>query len=233
MESWLEWSRGPLFRAALAFMLLGLARHVLLTLWEMSRVYRRAGDKTVPWKKLAAATAGWLLPAGKLGDRLFLGLTSILFHAAILLTPVFLAGHVALWKRSIGISWPALPNALADVLTAAAAAAALLLVLQRAAARATRSLSRFQDYFLPLFIAVPFASGFLVTHPAWNPFPYEPILLVHVLSADALFILVPLTKLSHCVLLPGTQVASELAWHWPPDSGARVAAALGKENEPV
>ena len=43
----------------------------------------------------------------------------------------------------------------------------------------------------------------------------------------------PLTKLSHMILMPFTQLVSELAWHFPPDAGTRVAVTLGKENEPI
>ena len=106
-------------------------------------------------------------------------------------------------------------------------------MIERASARASRALGRFQDYALPLFIAVPFVSGLLVMHPAWNPFAADPTLLVHVLSADLLLFLVPLTKLSHMILLPLTQLVSELAWHFPPDAGSRVGVTLGKEGEPI
>ncbi|UCG53692.1 MAG: hypothetical protein JSW58_09105 [Candidatus Latescibacterota bacterium] len=233
METWLSWARGPFFWASLTFMFLGLARHVFVTVWEVVRATRRAGDKRIPHRKIAAVTLAWLLPFGKIKSRLAFGLTSLVFHIAIILVPLFLAGHVALWQRNTGLSWPAIPHLLADVLTVTAVLTAVCLVLQRAIAKDTRRLSRFQDYFLPLFIAVPFASGFLVMHPAWNPFPYEPTLLAHVISGNVLMILLPLTKLSHCVLLPGTQLVSELAWHWPPDAGSRVGIALGKEGEPV
>ena len=60
-------------------------------------------------------------------------------------------------------------------------------------------------------------------HPALNPFPYTLTFLVHLVSANLLFILVPLTKLSHMALLPGSQLVSELGWHWPRDAGSRVA----------
>ena len=233
MESWLEWARGPFFWAALTFMIFGLTRHSVLTVHDVVRTTRRAGDKNIPYGKVAAATLAWLFPFSKLRSRAFFGVTSLVFHVAIILVPIFLAGHIALWQRGLGVSWPAIPHLLADVLTVAAVVTALLLVVQRACAGDTRSLSRFQDYFLPLFIAVPFASGFLVMHPAWNPFPYEFSLLVHVMSANVLFILIPLTKLSHSVLLPSTQLVSEVAWHWPSDAGSRVGAALGKEGEPV
>jgi hypothetical protein len=58
-------------------------------------------------------------------------------------------------------------------------------------------------------------------------------MLLHVLSADLLLFLIPMTKLSHMVLLPTTQLVSELAWHFPPDAGSKVAAALGKAGEPI
>jgi nitrate reductase gamma subunit len=233
MESWLQWARGPFFWAALTFMILGLARHVFVTVTEVVRVTRRAGDKNIPYLKLTAATLAWLFPLGKLKDRAFFGITSMVFHVSIILVPIFLAGHIVLWQRGLGISWPAIPHLLADVLTVAAVVTAVLLVIQRAAARHTRSLSRFQDYFLPLFIAIPFGSGFLVMHPTLNPVPYDVAMLIHVMSANIAFILMPLTKLSHAVLLPGTQIVSEVAWHWPADAGSKVGAALGKGGEPV
>ncbi len=53
MDGWLHVARGPLFQAALAFMLLGLARQLALTLWEAGRAYRRAGDRTIPAGQVA------------------------------------------------------------------------------------------------------------------------------------------------------------------------------------
>jgi hypothetical protein len=90
-----------------------------------------------------------------------------------------------------------------------------------------------QDYALPLIVALPFASGFLVMHPSWNPFSFDATLLVHVMSANLLLFLIPVTKLSHMILLPITQLVSELAWHFPPDAGSKVAATLGKESKPI
>lgn len=233
MESWLDLARGPLFLFASSFMVLGLLRHFLITAWQVIKAMSRAGDKSLPYKKILVATLKWLFPLGKIRDQVLFSLTSILFHVAILIVPIFLAGHIALWARGFGISWPAVSNELADLLTLLAIASAMALVAQRAGAKATRSLSRFQDYVLPLLIAVPFVSGYLMTHPGRNPFPYDATFLVHLLSANLVFILIPLTKLSHMVLLPEVQLVSEVAWHWPKDAGSRVAVTLGKENAPI
>ena len=233
MESWLLWARGPAFIFAFTFMVLGLTRHVILTSWETVRAMRSAGDKKLPYRQIVSATLKWLIPIGKMKDRLLFSLTSVLFHIAILIVPLFLGGHVALWARGLGVSWPAIPNGIADVLTIIAILAAVVLVIQRVSARATRALSRFQDYFLPLLIAVPFVSGFLAMHSSLNPFSYEATLFVHIMSANLIFVLIPITKLSHIVLIPGVQLVSEVAWHWPPDAGSRLAVTLGKENEPI
>ena len=233
MDVWLQWAKGPFFWTAVIFMLLGLLRHVGLTVWEGSRAYRRAGDKEIPTKQVVGATVRWLVPFERWRNRWLYSITTILFHLGVILVPLFLAGHVKLWEEGIGIRWPALPNSVATTLTLIVVVTAVAVVVQRALARDSRVLSRFQDYALPVFIAVPFLTGFLVMHPAWNPFSRDPTLLVHILSAEVLIFLVPLTKLSHMILLPFTQFVSQLGWHFPPDAGQRVGVALGKENEPI
>jgi len=233
MDVWLRLAMGPLFWTAFAFMVFGLLRLVGLSFWEGAKAYRRAGDKDIPVGQVMGNTLKWLVPTGALKNRWLYSLTTLLFHVGVILVPLLLAGHIALWNKALGISWPAIPNSVATGLTLVVAATILAILVQRAWARDSRPLGRFQDYALPVLIGIPFVSGFLVMHPAWNPFSRDPTLLVHVLSADLLIFMVPLTKLSHMILLPFTQLVSELAWHFPPDAGSRVAVTLGKENEPI
>ncbi len=233
MDAWLQLARGPLFWAALVFALLGLGRHLVLTLWEGARAYRRAGDKDVPTRKILADTARWLFPTRTLRNRWPYSVTTFLFHVGVILVPLFLAGHIALWRKALGFGWPALPNVVSTTLTLVVLAAAVAIIVQRVFVKESRVLSGFQDYAIPLLIAVAFGSGFMVMHPAWNPFGRDATLLVHVLSGDLLLFLTPVTKLSHMVLLPLTQLVSQLAWHFPPDAGERVGVALGKESEPI
>ena len=233
MDAWIEFARGPLFLFAFTFMLLGMVRHFLLTGFEMWRAMRRAGDKSLPKGQVFINTVKWLFPLSKMGNRFFYSLTSIVFHVAILVVPIFLAGHIALWSRGIGLAWPAIPNGVADVLTIVANVTAHALVLQRLAAKATRKLSRLQDYIMPLLVALPFVTGLFAMHPSISPFSYKANLLLHVLSGNLIFILMPLTKLSHAVLMPSVQAVSEIGWHFPPDAGSRLAADLGKEGESI
>jgi len=233
MDTWLELARGPFFLFAITFMILGLARHVILTCWELFRTYYRAGDKIIPYAQVARNTWQWLLPIYKIKERPLYGLTTVTFHISIIVTPILLGGHIALIRRGTGLGWPAIPNVLADILTVVAVLAALALILQRALKSDSRPAGKFKDYVILCLIAVPFASGFLVMHPALNPFPFDATLLIHVMSANLILILIPVTKISHCALAPLSQIVSELAWHWPPDAGSKLAVTLGKENEPV
>ncbi len=233
MEKWLELARGPLFQFAFLFMVLGLLRHVVLAMIGIFQSVRRANDKRIPYKTVLKATAGWLFPVNKVRENIWFSVTSIVMHAGLILVPVFLFSHVALWKGSTGLSWPALPLGPSDVLTLLTIAAIFALLAMRIVSRDARGLSEFEDYGLLVLLAVPFVSGYLALHPSLNPFDYTGTMLVHVLSADLLFILMPLTKLSHAVLMPCSQLASEVAWHFPADSGRKVAVALHKEEEPI
>ena len=228
-----DWLRGPVFWAALTFMVLGLGRHLVITLWGVVRTWRQAGDKSLPTRQVIGATLRWIFLTQGLKNRLLYGLNTLIFHISIILVPIFLAGHIALWEQAIGISWPALPNGLSTALTITAVITAVTIVIQRVVFKESRRLSRFQDFIMPLIVALPFASGFMLMHPAWNPFSYQFTLFLHVLTGDLIFFLIPITKLSHIVLLPSTQLVSELAWHWPSESGSRVGETLGKVNEPI
>ena len=233
IEQWLEWARGPLFRLSFLIMVLGLLRLVILTGVGVFRALYRANDRKLPVKALVLATLKWLFPFKQLNNRLAYSITSVLFHVGLILTPLFLGAHILLWKRGIGIGWPGLTQGLADTLTILTIAAGIGLIIGRAANPFSRQISRFQDFALPPLLIVPFICGFLAMHPAINPIPYNAAMLIHVLSGDLIFILIPFTKMAHCVLLPTTQLVAEVGWHFPADQGENVAIALHKETEPV
>jgi len=233
METWLEWARGPFFKFAFILMILGLARHLVIVTAGIVGAMRRAGDKTIPWKAVLLATVQWLLPFGKVRSRPLFSLASMTFHAGMILTPVLILPHIELWKRGLGIAWPSISHAAADVLTLVTVAAAAAVLAGRLGTARSRSLSRLQDILLPVLIAIPFLSGFLAMHPAYNPLGYTFMMLIHVMSGNVIFILIPFSKLGHMVLLPLSQLVSEVGWHFPADSGDKVTKTLKKENQPI
>lgn len=234
MESALNLARGPLLVLAFVVFAVGMIRQVALTAVELARAYRKAGDQVIPLRFIIRRSLGWIVPVNALsGSRALYTAASAVFHAGMLLVPLFLSGHVELARRAWGLAWPALPPGAADLLTVATAAALLLLILLRLADRASRFLSGFQDWFLLALCLTVFVSGFYVAHPAGNTLPFTLTYLVHVLGAELLLALIPFTKLVHVALFPLTRASWELGWHFVPGAGERVRVALGKGGEPV
>ena len=65
--------------------------------------------------------------------------------------------------------------------------------------------------------------------PNVNPFSWQVTMLIHVLSAELLFVVIPFTKLAHIVLFAFDRV-SAVHWQLRPGAGDKVAEALfGKE----
>ena len=233
MDSLITLARGPLFQISLAVCVLGLAYRTGTTLFQLASAWRRAGDRDLPLAAVGRATLAWIFPRRLLRARPLYSAASIVFHAGVILLPLFLAGHVALWQASIHIPWPVLGRGAADVLTVAAMAALAGLLAGRLVSRAPRALTGPQDVAVLALLLALTAAGFLAAHPALSPFGSRTMLLVHVLLGDLALILTPTTKLVHCALVPLTQLVFEVGWHFPAETGRHVATALGKENEPV
>ncbi|MBS1261392.1 MAG: hypothetical protein MAG453_00713 [Calditrichaeota bacterium] len=234
MQGWLDFARGPLFRFCFLLMVLGLLRAFAFSAAGLLRAHRRAGDRDVPWRRLVADTVSWLAPVGRLWrSRPLYSTISVVWHAGLILVPLFLAAHVTLFRNSAGFAWFALPQPAADVLTWLTVLGSFALFAGRVGDRNARSLSRRQDYLWPLLIAVPFISGALCSQAPLSPAAYQALMLVHLLSGNLVLVLIPFTKVAHCVLLPLSQLVSGVGWKFPAGAGDRVAATLGKPPTPV
>lgn len=231
MNQWLEFARGPLFIASFSLMALGLARLVGLELFEMTRSWLRMRDRNIPWKQNLKTAAEWMVPVRAIGrSRPLMSVASFLFHVGLIVTPIFLAEHILLWRRGLGFGWPGLGPALADFLTLMTIVAGLYLLAARGFHPATRALSKFSDYALLIILLVPFVSGYLAMHPHLLFTRIETMLLVHILSGELVFVLLPFTKMAHVVMFPFNRVSSDFYWRFPADGPDRVAEALhGKE----
>jgi len=234
VESWIEFGRGPLFRITFALMLLGLLRIFVLTLTGVAEAYSRNPDKIVNWREVVKQTIAWLFPIKRMWkQRPAYSMISLFFHVGLLLVPLFLAAHVLLWKRGAGFAWPAIPQRLANDLTVVVIGAGLGLVCGRLLSSGARKLSRRQDVAWPLLLILPFVTGYVCSNVAVGPKAYDTMMLVHVYSADLIMLLIPFTKIAHCVLAPLSQVVTAVAWKFPAGAGDRVAATLGYADRPT
>ena len=234
MDALLTFAKGPLFAITFSFMIFGLLRHVGLQMFQLRESLRRASDKRVNLARQIRQMAKWLIPVNQLyRQRPFISVTSFVFHVGLLLVPVFLAGHVDLWRKLLGFGWPALWPVVADVLTLITIVAAVALVGVRILEPTARALTSPMDQFLLLALLAPFVSGFMAFHPAVNPLSYQSMMLTHALSAELVFVLVPTTKLAHCVLFPFDRLSAEVFWKMPAGAGSHVARELHGEGARV
>lgn len=215
-------------------MLLGLARIVVLTIIGMVENYRNNPDKIIPFKDVIAKTFSWLFPIVKLfTKRPVYSLVSFCFHVGLILVPLFTTAHVLLWKKSLGFAWFSLPQPLSETLTIIVIFAALLLFLMRVLYQPARVLSRKQDYFWPLLLMVPFITGGICSNASLNPGTYQGLMLVHIYAADAIMLMIPFTKIAHCVLMPLSQLVTALSWKFRAGAGDEVIETLGYADRPT
>jgi len=213
-------------RFALALLVLGLSRIVLLTIWDLRAAVRRAGDARIRYSQIIGKTLSWLFPVFHLQRaRSLYSYASFIFHLGILTAFLFLGNHIDILKANFGLAWPAFARPLLDVLALGTIVSGSYLFLHRIYVTSSRKLSRTMDYLLLALILNIFLSGYLAGQ-RWNPIPYDSLMLFHTLNGILLLILIPFTKIAHCVLYPLIRLGTEIAWHFSPHGGAEVVKAL-------
>jgi len=228
MDAWLDLARGPLFTIAFLIMTLGLARLVVIQLWLVVR--RRHLLRGARWRRIVTDSLSWALPIRHMvRGAIALTMASFIFHIGVVVVPLLLPDHVALWERLLGINLPQIGLELADWLTVAAIASGFVLLGYRAFAQRARSLSRAGDYAVLLLVLMTLGTGYMAAHPSVNPLSWQMMMLTHLLSAEVLFVVVPFSKLSHVVLFPFERF-SQAYWCLQPGAGEEVAHALWGEE---
>lgn len=227
MESLLDFARGPLFVFTFLFMVLGLLRQVFLQFAQLKDVLKRLSYNDFSFMKNLKLFIEWMLPVGHMyRNKPIMSVSSFIFHIGLLLVPIFLIGHIDLWERGVGLTWPGIPMWLADVLTIATVCCAALLFIFRITDRTTRALSSGMDYLLLFLIGIPFVTGFMAVHPSFNPMSYSAIMLIHILASELIFVMLPYSKLVHAVLFPFDRISSDIFWKMPAGAGDSVAREL-------
>lgn len=193
---------GPLLWLSFGIFFVGLAARIVLYIrgldWQLDRVAYRAHFG----KGIIGALQSilhWLVPFGSEGWRVKPMYTIIfyVFHIGLVVTPLFLQGHVIILRERWGITWwPTISMTLADLLTIGVLVSSVFIVVRRLALPEVRILTTFYDYFLILITVMPFLSGFLVVNQFGD---YTFWLYTHILSGQALLIAIPFTKLFHVV----------------------------------
>jgi ferredoxin len=112
-----------------------------------------------------------------------------IFHACLIVVPVWLSGHIVLWEESrFEWTWAALPDAWADWMTLLFLALATYFLIRRIIVTDIRLTSSKSEYFLIIITALPFVTGYLLTHGGVDSISFleNNMRTIHVLSGEAM-----------------------------------------------
>ena len=194
---------GPLLWIAFLIFIIGsllkAALFLVVSLKKDKIIYQHFSLKYV-----LATFALWLLPLNRdVAKNPVFTILAYIFHICLIVVPIWLSGHIALWEESrFEWSWGAIPDGMADWMTIIFLCIAVFFLLRRIISADIRLLSTFSDYFLLIVTALPFLTGYFLTHGTVDSISLlgDNIQLIHILSGELMLILIPFTKLSHFIL---------------------------------
>ena len=193
---------GPLLWLAFAIFFIGCIAHVVIYFKGLDTSLDRVTYKVNTGfgvKGAFQSVIAWIVPFGSHGWRAkpIYTLLFYMFHVGALAAPLFLSAHSIILKERWGISFPAMPDAMADALTIGVIVAALGIFIRRMVLPEVRILTSGADILALLISVAPFATGFIAYHQIGDGTFWT---LAHILAGEALLVAVPFTKLSHVVL---------------------------------
>ncbi len=128
------------------------------------------------------------------GTNPLMGITSLIFHILLFITPVFLFAHNTVADLTIGISLPALPEHLTDFFTMILITFGVFFLARRIFLPRVRVLSTLRDYTILFIVMAPFISGFFAYHHFFN---YQTVIFTHMIIGELAIMIVPFTSLIH------------------------------------
>ena len=127
-----------------------------------------------------------------IAKRPIYALLRYIFHICLVVVPVWLGGHVVLWSESrLEWDWLSLPDTWADGMTLVLLALAVYFFARRIFSRDVRSNSFPRDFLIIFFTALPFITGYFLTHGNVDQVAFlgDHIRTFHVLSGEAMILM--------------------------------------------
>ena len=156
------------------------------------------------WKYSFRSILRWLTPFATVNMRKHPVMTTVtfIFHLCLLITPLFLLGHIVLVDESWNVSWAALPDGVADVMTLAVVGSCIFFLLRRLFQPEVQYVTAPSDFVILAIVAAPFVTGYLA-YQQW--FNYQIVMILHIISGEIMLVAIPFTRLSHMLFAPFTR----------------------------
>ena len=234
MAQMIDFFMRPFFIFSVSIMILGLLRLFIITIIDIRNAVKSAGDKDIKYFRIIRTTLAWMLPGkNTTNTEIIFSIVSFIFHIGLILVPIFLMEHIIIWKKAFGFGWPAFGKQIADIFTIITIISGIILLGYRIISRHRRNFSSMHDYLLLVLILIIFISGYSLPRN-FNPSGFQVNMLVHIICGNLIMIILPFTRLAHCILYPLLRLASTIAWHFPPNAGKELNKLLyGEENKKI
>ncbi len=187
--------KGPLFTAALAIAILGLAARII-EIFMNGRRPNYAEPRQGEWGPgLRTMLSRTVADPGTFKRAPFNVVVGWLWHIGFIIALLLFIPHIELIKGITGLSWPGLPNPVVDLVTAVTLVALVATLVHRRMHPVKRHISTVEDYLVWLVVFLVVLTGYLAYNRLVNPYPLA--LGLHILSAEVFLVLLPFTKLTH------------------------------------
>ena len=114
-----------------------------------------------------------------------------IFHACLFVVPIWFSGHIGLWEESrFGWSWTPMSDEWIDIMTLVLLGLAVFFFLRRIISSDIRSNSSKSDYLFIIITALPFLTGYFLTHGSLDDIPLlgNNMWTIHILSGEAILV---------------------------------------------
>jgi len=140
----------------------------------------------------------WITPFATVNwrKRPVMTIITFVFHAGLVIMPLFVSAHVIMFHNAWGFSWASLPESFTDAVTLLVIIACVIFLLRRLVLREVKFLTDASDYGILLMAAAPFITGFMAYHNICN---YHFWVILHMLSGEIMLVAIPFTRLSHMI----------------------------------
>ncbi|SIO40910.1 TmcC family electron transfer complex membrane anchor subunit [Halodesulfovibrio marinisediminis] len=194
MNSLYNFAVGPLAWAAFII----LAVTAVWRLWSMYSLAKQKDASSVAymnWKFSLRSIFNWFIPYRSLGWKTNPVLTAVtyVFHFCFVILVIFVTPHQILLENAFGITYPTLSPEAAQALTLIVIACCCYFAYRRVTNVTVRYVTRANDWITLGLVAAPFVTAILCS---WS-IGGEILPLLHILTAEALIVAIPFTRLAH------------------------------------
>ncbi len=208
METWIEFGKGPMFRLSFVLMILGLLRifgiAFILGMKRSIRLLSGSVANENPTEQFVKVDALPQLFWSKSIRALF----ETIFYLAVIIVPLFVAAHVIQWQKGVGFSWWELPQTIADRLTLIVIFLSPIMVAVRLWSHAKNG--RGAAFARPMFVFIPFLTGYICVNGSVSPTAYYTSMLLHVWVGNLLMLAIGFSSLVDLIIIPISNYFSKM-----------------------